>query len=1134
MKISEPYNRILVCAALICSAFAPSWSQNSVLASGQWHKIEIEKTGVYKIDYSLLSGMGIDPAKIDPAKIKIMGNAGGMLPQKNAEERPIDLIENSIFVAGAEDGKFDTNDYILFFAQGADRSKFLPGKNIFEYEFNLYAEKNYCFLTIGDTNGKRISNSENLNTPAPIVDEFNDFFFYELDKHNELTSGREWFGEKFDATLIHSFKFKMANIIENSFITVVSDVMAQSFYGSSFAVRMNGSQITDQFVLPILNPAVYKYATRGYHKRDTIVFSANTVSVSGKTEHEITYEYTKSPSGRSIGYLDFLLVNTIRKLALYDNQTRFRSAKSLLQPTSTFKIENLSSGSTLWDITNPYEPTKQAFMLTNGVGSFTTATEDLKEYIIFNSSFPVPKYIGKIENQNLHGISTPNLLIISHPDFIEEAKRLASHRENHDGLTTAVFSTAQVFNEFSSGRQDVTAIRDFAKHLYSKSPGQLKNLLLFGKSSYDYKDRLYFKTNFVPTYESRNSLHPLETYSSDDYFGFLEDHEGNWGESPPEYHTMDIGVGRLPVKTAAEAKNIVDKLIQYDTEPSMLGTWRNQITFVAEDKDFNIHQSQANQLANQVASLNPTINSKKIFVDAYEQISKASGRVAPGVNAAILETLDRGTLIMNYTGHGTEKQWAYQNIFSDFTIETLTNKIYPLFITATCEFGRHDDPSQISSAELAVLRKNSGAIGMVTTARPVNSSTNFELNKAFYDALFEKENGKAITLGEVFRRTKNNSISGVSNRNFSLLGDPSMTLAFPKLNAHISEIKTKDNSDTLKALSTVVVKGAIMEGETIKTDFEGTVYATLFDKETDYTTLGTQTAPFTYKARTSALFRGKASANNGVFEFEFIVPKNIAYQVGSGKISIYAANEESIIDAGGARENFAIGKSEPGSNADNQSPYIEAFMGDATFINGGIVNPNSNLVVKISDLSGINISNYGIGNSIIATLDDDQTFILNDYFESEIDDFTTGWINYPLKDLSPGKHQITVRAWDTHNNPGEASVDFIVTDGNSVVIETFRNHPNPFNEQTQLFFTHNRPGDDLQASVTIMDITGSVVQTADFTIYSSPYRVDLLEFNVDNNPYKKQPAGLYLARLRVRSLTNGSKNEQVTKLIIVK
>lgn len=1130
MKVFNPYHHILFCV-LLSAAPAFSQAQNSVLHSGVWHKIEIEKTGVHKIDYSLLSGMGIDPSKIDPRKLKIFGNEGGMLPQRNSDSRPNDLIENSIFVAGEADGKFDTNDYIIFYAQGADRSNFLPEKNVFKYEHNLYADKNYYFVTIGDTNGKRISHSENLVTSAPIIDEFNDFFFYELDKHNELTSGREWFGEKFDATLSYLFKVKMSNIIESSTITVVSDVMAQSYYGSSFAIRMNGTQIGEQYVLPIPNA---KYASKGRHQRDTIVFTTNSVSASGKSEQEITYQYTKSSSGRSIGYLDFLLVNATRKLALYDNQTQFRSKKSLEQPTGTFRVENVTTTSTIWDITNPYEPKEQAFSQSNGIATFTTTTENLNEYIVFNSTFPAPKYTGKIENQNLHGISVPNLLIISHPDFIEEAKRLANHRETHDGFTTAVFTTEHVYHEFSSGRQDVTAIRDFAKYLYAKSPGQLKSLLLFGKCSYDYKDRVYSNTNFVPTYESRNSLHPLETYSSDDYFGFLENHEGNWGESPAEYHTLDIGVGRLPVKNTTEAKNVVDKLIQYDTEPTLLGKWRNDITFVADDGDFNIHQNQSNQLSNQVATLNPSVNAKKIFVDAYEQILKPGGETAPSVNKAIEESLDRGSLIVNYTGHGGEKLWAQEKIFDDFMIETLTNKFYPLFVTATCEFGRHDDPGQISSAEICITRRNSGAIGMVTTARPVNASTNFELNKAFYDALFEKENGKAITLGEVFLRTKNNSISGVSNRNFSLLGDPSMTLAFPSLNAHISEIKTKNDSDTLKALSTVVVKGAIMEGETIKTDFEGTVFATLFDKETSTTTFGNENPPFTYKTRTNALFRGKASVVDGLFEFEFIVPKNIAYQVGAGKLSIYAADPLTGVDAGGVQENFAIGKSESFSTADTQSPSIQAFMGDATFINGGIISPNSTLVVKISDVSGVNISNYGIGNSIMATLDDAQIFVLNDYYESETDDFTTGWIHFPMKDLSPGQHQITVRVWDTYNNPGEATVNFVVTDGNSVVIETFRNYPNPFREQTQLYFTHNRPGDDLQASVTIMDITGSVVQSADFTIYSSPYRVDLLAFDVGNNPNKKQPAGLYLARLHIRSITNGSKNEQVTKLIIVK
>ncbi len=1075
--------------------------------------------------------MGIDPSKVDPKKIKIYGQGGGMLPQSNSQIRPVDLIENAIFVAGEDDNVFNSGDYILFYAEGADKAKFIPAKNIFEYEHNLYADKNYYFLTIGDSNGKRISVSENLSTPAPIVDEFNDFSFHELDQYNELTSGREWFGEKFDATLTQTLKFNTPGIIDGSSLTLVSDVMAQSNSGSSFTIRFNGSAVADQYVLPIPNA---KYATKGRHQRDTLSFAANTVSAQLKTEQELSYQYTKSAAGRSVGYLDFFLVNMVRKLALYGNQTLFRSRKSLEQGVTQFKIENVISSTSIWEVTNPSEASRQVFSLNNNVGSFTTSSLQLKEYVVFNDAIPAPHYSGKVINQDLHGAITPNLLIIVHPDFLSEAIRLANHRMSHDGITALVFTTDQVYNEFSSGRQDVSAVRDFARFLNLKSPGQLQNLLLFGRGSYDYKDRVYANTNFVPTYESRNSLHPLETYSSDDYFGFLEDHEGNWGESPAEYHTLDIGVGRLPVKTLTEAKNIVDKLIQYDLAPSMQGSWRNEITFVADDGDFNIHQNQANQLANQVGVLNPTINTKKIYVDAYEQILKPGGEIAPDVNAAIEESIDRGSLVVNYTGHGGEKLWAQERIFDDFMIETLTNSIYPLFVTATCEFGRHDDPAQISSAEICVIRKNSGAIGMVTTARPVNASTNFELNKAFYDALFIKEAGRSITLGEVFRRTKNNSISGVSNRNFSLLGDPSMRLAFPQLDARVLEIKTKTGSDTLKALSTVVVKGAIMDSETVLTNYDGILYATLFDKETAYTTLGNENPPFNYMARTNALFRGKSTIQNGMFEFEFLVPKNISYQLGLGKLSLYAKDTENNRDASGGLENFTIGKSEAVVDNDTQAPFISAFMGDATFIDGGVISPQSKLVVKINDASGVNISNYGIGNSIIATLDDETTFILNDYYESEIDDFTTGWIHYPMKDLLPGRHQIVVKAWDTHNNPAETTVNFIVSDGNSIAIESFRNYPNPFEMETQLFFTHNRPGDDLEAEVTIMDVTGSVVETAEFTIFSSPFKVDLMNFSTSNNPYKKQPAGLYFARLRIRSITNGSKNEQVTKLIILK
>jgi hypothetical protein len=463
----------------------------------------------------------------------------------------------------------------------------------------------------------------------------------------------------------------------------------------------------------------------------------------------------------------------------------------------------------------------------------------------------------------------------------------------------------------------------------------------------------------------------------------------------------------------------------------------------------------------------------------------------------------------------------------------LNNKWYPFMVTATCEFGRQDDPTLISSAERVVLRSNGGAIGILTSARPVNSPTNFLLNQQFYTSLFTRVNGAYRSIGQVFRETKNNSVSGVANRNFSLIGDPSSTLALPGERIELTSVKTVSGVDTLRALSTVTISGEVRnDANALLSDFNGTLEVTVFDKAIENVTIGKNDPPYKFSDRENVLFRGKASVKEGTFEFSFIVPKNIAYEYGPGKIGLYASDPGKSRDAGGAAK-MVVGGSEPAPSQDTTPPLIQAFMGDTTFINGGVVTPNTSLVVKLQDANGINISDYGIGNSLTAVLDEVDSYSVSAYYVAASDDFTRGWINFPMEGLTPGRHTITVYAWDAFNNPAEATVDFIVTDGEALVIEDFSNYPNPFPNETSVYFTHNRSGDDLQAMLVLYMPTGQILKTFEFNIPQSAYQVDLLDIDAFAQFGKKLPGGVYLARLAVRSVTNGSKSERVTKLIVV-
>jgi hypothetical protein len=1115
---------VVVCVAfsLVNGLTNLALAQSSVLSEGTWVKIPVSKTGVYKITQAQLRSAGIDVDKLDPRTIKLYTNPGGMLPQPNAAARPVDLIESSIIVQGESDGVFNNNDHILFYAQGADSYTYKLNKQVFYYEHNLYADKNYAFVTFGGALGKRIQIAESPEATTE-VNVYQDVVHHELTRTNILKSGREWYGERFEHNAEQTISLNIEGIVAGSSLKLVSDVVAYSLAGSSFSVRVNDQEVGTQLIDAVPNS---QYGIKARHKRDTFLLNANTVSVADRTTQRVTYRFTRNGSASAYGHLDFLNLHVTRKLAVYNDQVSFRSTQSLNQQTSRFTLEKANSNTLVWDVTDPSVIKQQVVQHNGSTASFTAITTSLLEFFAFNQPLNAETPV-RIQNQNLRGTAALNLLIVTDDELKSEAERLATHRSTHSGIVVKVATVNQIFNEFSGGRPDVSAIRDYTKLLRDKYPQTFKSLLIFGKGTYDYKNILPNNTNRVFAYTSRNSVSPLETYSSDDFYGLLDNNEGEWRECFSCNETLDIAVGRLPIREAEQAKNIVDKIIDYETKPDLQGSWQNRIAFVADDGDFNVHQAQADLLAAQAEDINTSVfNAEKIYIDNYNQISRPAGQISPDANVAIENAFDKGALIINYTGHGNEYQWAQEKVFDELMILDLKNEQLPFLVTATCEFGRHDDVQVRSAAEVILLREKYGVIGLVTTARPVNSSTNFDLNKAFYEALLQRENGTFRTVGEIFKDTKNNSTSGVANRNFSLLGDPSMHLAFPQSAIKIESITTDQDVSTLQALSRVTVKGYI-EGSANQADenFNGILEASVYDKPASLRTLGDENPPFNYKQWSSLLFKGQATVEAGVFEFSFIVPKNIAYAVGNGRLSLFA--KDGIRTAAGI-SNLQVGGSAAISANDETAPQLQAFMNDTTFVNGGVVSTDSRLVVRINDASGITISNFGIGNDLVAVLDDEEIYELGEYFLSDVDDFTKGTVVFPLRDLKPGKHHIKVMAWDTHNNPGEATVDFVVSDGNVMVIEDFGNYPNPFSNESTLFFTHNTAGEDVSAQIVIYSPQGDQIFSETIVNENSAFRVDLT--TLKRNDLK---AGVYFARLFLRSETSGRKASAQAKLIIL-
>ncbi|WP_128547250.1 type IX secretion system sortase PorU [Larkinella soli] len=1110
---------------------------SSVLAEGTWFKIGVTRTGVYKLDAAFFARNGIALSGVDPRTIRMFGNGGTPLPQANDRPRPQDLAENAVWVTGETDGRFDTGDVVYFLAESPHAIRYDSTAGRLTHETNPYSDTTFYFLNIGLKTGKRIATSTFTAPAAPVLTTFDDYAFYQAGKDltNLVKSGRDWL-EYLGAGIDKVLSFSLPGIVPNTPALVTSDVVGRSTTAGRFQLKWGTQTVGTQEIESVSD---YIYDRKG--RRSLQTFTLTTAPVENPARLTLSYDRTGQ------GYLRSIAVQTRRDLRRYEDQTVFRSLAALRLPAVRYTIRQADAAMQVWDITDRRQPVGLPVTLNAGQeGTVAAQGGSYREYLIFSPQQAYePESVLKIVNQNLRAQPAPNLLIVTPDAWRDQAQRLADLRRKKDGLEVLVVSSREVYNEFASGQPDPTAIRDLARYYYRQSSGQLNYLLLFGDASYDYRNAMKLLTQgqqaaLIPTYESRESLHPVLSFSSDDYFGFMEAKEGEWAEDFSGDHTLDLGVGRLPVNTAVEARALVDKLIRYAETGRLPGDWRTRITFVADDgdRDFpNIHQTDADKLARQLAASRPAFRIEKLYLDRFPQESGPAGQKAPAVNEAIRKALNDGRLIVNYTGHGGESGWAEEQVVTLQDILAWSNRPLPLLVTATCQFGRYDDPAQTSGAELALLNARGGSIALLTTARPVYASTNYLLNRAFYDALAGTTADGAPRLGDLMRLTKNGSLSGSLNRNFTLLGDPSMQLAYPEAKVVLTRINGKAaGRDTLKALETVRLEGEIQQKGQRLDGFTGQVKITLFDKTDTVNTRGTEfSPPMAYTEYRSPLYTGQASVRNGRFSLAFVLPKDIDYRTGSGKLFAYALRSDSLLEAAGSYDSLQIGGSAPNPVADGRGPDIRLFINDTTFTDGGTVSgPGVTLIARLSDENGINIASNSIGHELTLILNDNSPIPLNDFFVPERDDHRRGTVRYTWPKLPPGSYTVNVKAWDTYNNPTTAALNFVVSGQPSLSIQTVQVAPNPFQEKATFRVRHNRPGDDLTLTLTVADLSGRTVSQQ--TIECAGCDETLPEFGWNGSMTSGAPVdrGLYVYRLLLHSRTDGSSVTNSGKLLYLR
>jgi hypothetical protein len=1103
---------------------------NSVLRSGDWYKIAVVKDGVFKLSYQFLKDLGFDIDNLNPNNFKLYGNGGKILPALNSDFRADDLVQNAIYVEGASDNVFNEADFVLFYGQSPDSWSYNRSTNLFEHEIHKYSDSTYYFLTFSNTGEavKRISSQISNPSSNRVSTTFNAYAYYEKDKLNLIKSGNMWFGEIFDVKTAYDFVFNFPNLESGSDITTKVSVAARSAVPSTFIFSALGN--SSNLLVNSVNTSSY---TSSFAALQT-----GFLSFTGTSDvFSLNINYNK-PVSSSLGWLDEIEVNATRKLVMTGNQFFFRDAKSVgMGNVTKFTISKGANITMLWDISDPFNIKKQEFQLQGAEVLFAVATDSLKEFVGFTSVYETQVFgLGGVENQNLHGVSGVDMIIVSHPNFLSQASQLQQFHEA-EGLRVVVVTPQQIYNEFSSGSQDVIAIRSFVRKLYEEAvlPADLpKYLLLFGDGSYDNKDRETVNTNFIPTYQTPNSVDVIGSLVSDDYYGLLDAGEGTFLQAAGT-ELMDIAIGRLPVKTQEEANNVVHKILNYNV-PSSMNEWRNRITFIGDDEDNNIHMSQSNSLAGKVELSNKEYNVNKVFFDAFQQEVTPGGARYPDVNNAINESVNKGSLIVNYTGHGGETGWGHERVLTVADVNSWTNTSgYPLFITATCEFSRFDDPNRTTAGELVLVGEH-GGLGLLTTVRLVFSAPNFQLNTSFYNEVFNTVNDEFLTIGEIFMRVKNLNATDPNNRNFTLLGDPALKLAYPKHDVITTQINgtTISAADTIKALEKVTIQGELRNKAGNKlVNYNGIIYPTVFDKDKPIVSLQNDGGnAFNFKLQTSKLFKGKVSVTNGEFSYSFIVPKDISYNYGQGKLSYYAENQ--VEDANGFYKEFYIGGTSDAYATDEVGPEIELFMNDEKFVFGGMTDENPILLAKISDVHGINMVGNGIGHDIIAVLDgkSDEAFVLNDFYSADLNSYQKGRVNFPFLELEEGPHQLTIKVWDVYNNSSEATIEFVVVKDQDIILDRVYNYPNPFTTYTEFWFEHNQPNKDLFAQVQVFTISGKLVKTLSKHILNAGFRSTAITWDGLDDYGDRIGRGVYVYRLKVRT-ENYSVAEKYEKLVIL-
>lgn len=1125
--------RILYTLIISICFFTSAWAEgskyaaSSALSSGKWVKVQVEDRGFYKLTYADLRGMGFS----DPAKVSVHGYGGCMLDEDFSTPYIDDVPAVPVWRG---------DDFFLFYGCGVIKWDYDKSTGSFIHTNNPYSNYGYYFLT--DATGTKEMESVASAAGASLkVTTYDDYLLHEKDLVSVNNSGRELFGEAMDMTLSRDFSFNGITGITNDDGKVTLRFIAKPTSGNgSVTMSVDGNKVLERSI---------SYSSTGGSETYTMARSVyEVVDWKGDKSTNVKVNVRYGQLGHKNVHLDFIRLQMKRELQSYGACTFFRSLASV-NNASRFVIQNANANTLVFDVTDKLNPKRMETELSGSELSFSIPAGTLREFALVqrNQTLPSPEVIGDVANQDLHALPQTDMVIIAQSGLASQAERLAGAHRTRDGLTVQVVSPDAIYNEFSSGTPDATAYRRFMKMFYDRQTSEAdapKYLLLFGDGAFDNRFitsswQNVAKNNMLLTYQTEESLDD-KSYVVDDYFGFLDDSNNGKGLVSAR---VDIGIGRFPVRTLTEATNMVNKVINY-MDNKETGSWKNNVCFVADDGSnadgYMIqHAQQADDLGEYINTSHPEFMVNKIYFDSYKKDFSGGLSTYPDVKTNLQKQLKNGLLLINYTGHGNTVSWSDEKVLTESDITKSTYTRLPVWITATCDFCRFDAPVT-SAGEQVFLNKVSGGIGLFTTTRVAYSSPNFSINDNLIRNLFEKKNGRRLTLGEVMKATKQALGSSRYKLGFALIGDPALKLAYPEYRMQVTAINGNPVTDEpvdFKALQKITVEGEVLDpGGNIATGFNGLLNPTVMDSRLSYETLDNNKTgtKFKYTDYSNILFIGNDSVRAGKFSFTFTVPKDISYSNEFGKMNLYASDETNNLEAQGAYLNYRVGGTDDNAEDDHEGPEIRAlYLNDSTFVSGGQVNTTPFFVARLWDKSGVNITGSSIGHDMMLIIDGDPSFSfnLNSYYELIPGSDGEGIAKYLIPALTPGIHTAEFKVWDIQNNSTTYEFEFEVVEGLKPYLLELTASPSPAREQVEFHLFHNRPESQLTVGIMVYDMMGRLQWKHQETGASELFKSYTVTWDLTNNRGGRLRPGVYIYRAAIGS--GGSKEATDAKKLII-